>query len=107
MTIGQVPTPPPIRLSTPTTPGTEDEQLLRSVPTPAERARVPHHLFDIVDPDVQYDAGRYAREAADAIATIGGGSTVSQDVPAGQLVVARARQTTIAGWQRPLKKQKS
>ena len=38
MTIGQVPTPPPIRLSTPTTPGTEDEQLLRSVPTPAERA---------------------------------------------------------------------
>ena len=35
-------------------------------PTPAERARVPHHLFDIVDPDVQYDAGRYAREAAEA-----------------------------------------
>jgi tRNA dimethylallyltransferase len=39
-------------------------------PTPAERARVPHHLFDVVDPDVQYDAGRYAREAADAITTI-------------------------------------
>jgi len=38
MTIGQVPTPPPIRLNTPTTPGTEDEQLLRSTPTPAERA---------------------------------------------------------------------
>ncbi|MGL6110807.1 MAG: bifunctional UDP-N-acetylglucosamine diphosphorylase/glucosamine-1-phosphate N-acetyltransferase GlmU [Rubrivivax sp.] len=37
-------------------------------------------------------------------ATIGGGSTVSKDVPAGQLVVARARQTTIAGWKRPLKK---
>jgi tRNA dimethylallyltransferase len=39
-------------------------------PTPAEQARVPHHLFDVVDPDVQYDAGRYAREAADAVVTI-------------------------------------
>jgi len=39
-------------------------------PTPAERARVPHHLFDVVDPDAQYDAERYGREAAEAIATI-------------------------------------
>jgi len=39
-------------------------------PSAAERSRVPHHLFDVVDPDVQYDAGRYAREAADAIAAI-------------------------------------
>jgi tRNA dimethylallyltransferase len=39
-------------------------------PAPAERARVPHHLFDIVDPDVQYDADRYAREAAEAVGTI-------------------------------------
>lgn len=39
-------------------------------PTAAERARVPHHLFDIVDPDVQYDAGRYAREAAQAVEAI-------------------------------------
>ncbi|MGE0674262.1 MAG: bifunctional UDP-N-acetylglucosamine diphosphorylase/glucosamine-1-phosphate N-acetyltransferase GlmU [Methylibium sp.] len=37
-------------------------------------------------------------------ATIGGGSTISKDVPAGQLGVARARQTVIAGWQRPQKK---
>jgi bifunctional UDP-N-acetylglucosamine pyrophosphorylase/glucosamine-1-phosphate N-acetyltransferase len=36
-------------------------------------------------------------------ATIGGGSTVNQNVPAGELTVARARQTTIAGWTRPLK----
>ncbi len=36
-------------------------------------------------------------------ATIGGGSTISKDVPAGQLTVARARQTTLAGWQRPQK----
>ncbi len=36
-------------------------------------------------------------------ATIGGGSTISKDVPAGQLSVARARQATLAGWQRPQK----
>ena len=36
-------------------------------------------------------------------ATIGGGSTISKDVPAGQLAVARARQATLAGWQRPEK----
>ena len=36
-------------------------------------------------------------------ATIGGGSTISKDVPAGQLAVARARQATLAGWQRPKK----
>jgi bifunctional UDP-N-acetylglucosamine pyrophosphorylase / glucosamine-1-phosphate N-acetyltransferase len=39
-------------------------------------------------------------------ATIGGGSTVAQDVPAGKLVLARARQVVIEGWQRPKKKPK-
>jgi bifunctional UDP-N-acetylglucosamine pyrophosphorylase/glucosamine-1-phosphate N-acetyltransferase len=37
-------------------------------------------------------------------ATIGGGSTISRDAPAGQLTMARARQGSIAGWQRPQKK---
>jgi tRNA dimethylallyltransferase len=32
-------------------------------PTLAERAQVPHHLIDIVAPDVQYNAGRYSRDA--------------------------------------------
>jgi bifunctional UDP-N-acetylglucosamine pyrophosphorylase/glucosamine-1-phosphate N-acetyltransferase len=36
-------------------------------------------------------------------ATVGGGSTITRDVPAGQLVVARGRQTAVAGWQRPVK----
>lgn len=36
-------------------------------------------------------------------ATIGGGSTVSKDAPAGQLTVARAKQVSLAGWQRPQK----
>jgi bifunctional UDP-N-acetylglucosamine pyrophosphorylase/glucosamine-1-phosphate N-acetyltransferase len=37
-------------------------------------------------------------------ATIGAGSTVSKDVPAGKLTVARAKQVTLEGWKRPQKK---
>jgi bifunctional UDP-N-acetylglucosamine pyrophosphorylase / glucosamine-1-phosphate N-acetyltransferase len=40
-------------------------------------------------------------------ATIGGGSTVAKDAPAGQLTVARARQATIPGWTRPRKAPKA
>jgi bifunctional UDP-N-acetylglucosamine pyrophosphorylase/glucosamine-1-phosphate N-acetyltransferase len=39
-------------------------------------------------------------------ATVGGGSTITRDVPAGKLVVARGRQTPIEGWQRPAKAKK-
>lgn len=37
-------------------------------------------------------------------ATIGAGSTVTREVPAGQLTVARAKQVTVPGWKRPVKK---
>ncbi len=37
-------------------------------------------------------------------ATIGAGTTLTKDAPAGQLTVSRARQLTIDGWQRPLKR---
>ena len=37
-------------------------------------------------------------------ATIGAGSTVSKNVPAGKLTVARAKQVTVDGWKRPAKK---
>jgi bifunctional UDP-N-acetylglucosamine pyrophosphorylase/glucosamine-1-phosphate N-acetyltransferase len=37
-------------------------------------------------------------------ATIGGGSTITGSAPAGQLTLTRAKQATIAGWARPLKK---
>lgn len=37
-------------------------------PTMAERARVPHHLVDVADPDEPYDAARYAREGREVIA---------------------------------------
>ncbi len=39
-------------------------------------------------------------------ATIGAGSTIGKDAPAGQLTVARAKQVSLAGWQRPVKKPK-
>jgi tRNA dimethylallyltransferase len=39
-------------------------------PTLAERARVPHHLLDVVLPDQRYDAGRYSLEARAAAAGI-------------------------------------
>jgi bifunctional UDP-N-acetylglucosamine pyrophosphorylase/glucosamine-1-phosphate N-acetyltransferase len=39
-------------------------------------------------------------------ATIGGGSTITKDAPAGQLTVARAKQVSIEGWVRPKKAKK-
>ena len=36
-------------------------------------------------------------------ATIGGGSTLAKDAPAGQLTVARAKQVSLPGWTRPKK----
>ena len=38
-------------------------------------------------------------------ATLGAGTTLTTDAPAGQLTVSRARQVSIAGWKRPAKKQ--
>ena len=39
-------------------------------PSAADRARVPHHLLDVVLPNVPYNAGRYTREARDAAARV-------------------------------------
>ena len=36
-------------------------------PTPEERARVPHHLIDIADPDQPFTAGEYSRRARAAL----------------------------------------
>jgi len=41
-------------------------------PTLAERAGVPHHLIDIVTPNVQYNAGRYAGDARRAAREVHG-----------------------------------
>jgi bifunctional UDP-N-acetylglucosamine pyrophosphorylase / glucosamine-1-phosphate N-acetyltransferase len=37
-------------------------------------------------------------------ATLGAGTTLTKDAPAGQLTLSRAKQVTIPGWQRPVKK---
>jgi len=56
--------------------GADSRQLYRGLdvgtakPTPAERARVPHHLFDVLDIGETCSAGRYARMAADVVAGI-------------------------------------
>jgi tRNA dimethylallyltransferase len=39
-------------------------------PSPELRRAVPHHLIDIVDPDVQFDAGKFVRQAERAVAQI-------------------------------------
>ncbi|MBI3455108.1 MAG: tRNA (adenosine(37)-N6)-dimethylallyltransferase MiaA [Candidatus Rokubacteria bacterium] len=39
-------------------------------PTPAEQRLLRHHLLDVVEPDERYDAARFARDAAAAIADI-------------------------------------
>ena len=40
-------------------------------------------------------------------ATVGAGSTVTKTVPPGKLTVARAKQVTVEGWQRPRKQPKA
>jgi len=37
-------------------------------------------------------------------ATLGAGTTLTRDAPAGELTLSRVKQATIAGWQRPVKK---
>ncbi len=38
-------------------------------------------------------------------ATLGAGTTLTKDAPAGELTISRAKQLTISGWKRPQKKQ--
>jgi len=39
-------------------------------PTASDRARVPHHLIDVVDPTESYSAARFVRDAVAAVASI-------------------------------------
>jgi tRNA dimethylallyltransferase len=41
-------------------------------PTAEERARVPHHLIDVVEPDQPFTAGEYSRQARAALREIAG-----------------------------------
>lgn len=50
------------------------------------------------------DSQLVAPVTVEAGATIGAGSTITRDAPAEALTLSRAKQITIAGWKRPLKK---
>lgn len=52
-------------------------------PTAGEQAAAPHHLIDVVDPDVRFSAGEYGRQAREALREL-----AARDVPA--LVVGGA-----------------
>ena len=52
------------------------------------------------------NASLVAPVAIGAGATIAAGSVITKEAPAGKLTVARARQATLDGWQRPVKKPK-
>ena len=41
-------------------------------PTPEERARLPHHLIDVANPDQPFTAGEYSRQARAALREIAG-----------------------------------
>jgi tRNA dimethylallyltransferase len=41
-------------------------------PTPDERARLPHHLIDVANPDQPFTAGDYSRQARTAVSEISG-----------------------------------
>ena len=41
-------------------------------PSPGERARLPHHLIDVADPDQPFTAGEYSRQARAALKAITG-----------------------------------
>lgn len=43
-------------------------------PTPEERARIPHHLIDVADPDQPFTAGDYSRQARSALREIASGN---------------------------------
>jgi len=45
-------------------------------PSLEQRAQVPHHLLDVVTPDVAYSAGRYAEDARKAAAEIHAGGKI-------------------------------
>jgi hypothetical protein len=45
-------------------------------PTPAELAQITHHMIDIVDPDEDYDAVQFSKQARDRIAEIINGNRI-------------------------------
>jgi bifunctional UDP-N-acetylglucosamine pyrophosphorylase/glucosamine-1-phosphate N-acetyltransferase len=72
--------------------------------TVADGSKV-NHLTYIGDTEIGtgVNVGVAPVEVGDG-ATIGAGSTISRPAPPNQLTVARAKQVTVPGWKRPVKK---
>jgi tRNA dimethylallyltransferase len=64
-------------------------------PAAAERARVPHHLIDLVDPDQAYSVGRWREEAVQVVAKILQGNRIPLLV-GGTMLYYRALTTGLA-----------
>jgi len=69
-------------------------------PSPAERAKVPHHLFDCVDPTEEVTAGEYARRARLSVAEIASRSRLPIVVGGTGLYLRALLQGLFAGPQR-------
>jgi bifunctional UDP-N-acetylglucosamine pyrophosphorylase / glucosamine-1-phosphate N-acetyltransferase len=65
-----------------------------------------HQTFIGADAHIGSNCVLVAPITIGARATVGGGSTLNKDAPADQLTVARAKQVSLAGWTRPVKKPK-
>jgi bifunctional UDP-N-acetylglucosamine pyrophosphorylase/glucosamine-1-phosphate N-acetyltransferase len=65
-----------------------------------------HHTVIEDDAFIGSDTQLVAPVSVGKGATIGAGSTITRDVPAGELTLSRSKQTTIPGWQRPRKEPK-
>ena len=64
-----------------------------------------YHTFIEDDAFIGSDSQLVAPVTVGKGATIGAGSTISKDAPAGELTLSRAKQTTVKGWKRPQKHQ--
>ena len=65
-----------------------------------------HHTVIEDDAFIGSDTQLVAPVTVGKGATIGAGTTLTKDAPPDSLTVSRARQTSIAGWQRPVKQKK-
>jgi len=65
-----------------------------------------HHTVIEDDAFIGSDSQLVAPVTVGKGATIGAGSTISRDAPPGELTVSRAKQISVKGWKRPVKKSK-
>ena len=74
---------------------------------PITMARTSTRRSSAIDASIGSNCVLVAPVTVGAGATIGAGSVIAQDAPADALTVARAKQISVPGWQRPVKPPKS